>query len=196
MQAPRPAEPLRWIPGDRQAFGICYRELFRPLYIYAFSMLGDELSAEEAVQVVFLKLWEMGNRAEIGTSLKAYLYRAVHNACLNEIRHRQVKEVYRKHVTQGSTEAHHETPDHAAHYRSLEEAVRRSLSELPEQCRTVFQLSRFEQHRYREIAQRLGISEKTVENHIAKALRLLRQKLAGFMTLLATLSLHLQLPGL
>ena len=68
-------------------------------------------------------------------------------------------------------------------YPALETRLRLALCELPQQCRTVFQLSRFEELKYREIADRMGISVKTVENQMGKALRILRQKLKGFLTL-------------
>ena len=66
-------------------------------------------------------------------------------------------------------------------YKNLEEAIRQAMNALPEQCRTVFQLSRYEELKYREIATRLSISEKTVENHMGKALKLLRLKLADYI---------------
>jgi RNA polymerase sigma-70 factor (ECF subfamily) len=66
----------------------------------------------------------------------------------------------------------------------LEKKLRKALNELPEQCRIIFQLSRFEELRYREIAEKLGISVKTVENQMGKALKLLRVKLVDFLPLL------------
>ncbi len=70
--------------------------------------------------------------------------------------------------------------------------MRHALNELPEQCRTVFQLSRFEELKYREIASRLNISEKTVENHMGKALKSLRVKLIDFIAVIAVLFVHLK----
>jgi RNA polymerase sigma-70 factor, ECF subfamily len=75
-------------------------------------------------------------------------------------------------------------------HKNLEEKFRTALSELPEQCRTVFQLSRFEELKYREIASRLSISEKTVENHMGKALKLLRIKLVDFITVVILSIIH------
>lgn len=68
--------------------------------------------------------------------------------------------------------------------KELEQQFREALNELPEQCRTVFQLSRFEELKYREIADKLNISVKTVENHMGKALKLLRLKLVDFLPFL------------
>ena len=68
-------------------------------------------------------------------------------------------------------------------YQALETRLRLALGELPQQCRTIFQLSRFEELKYREIADRMGISVKTVEGQMGKALRILRQKLKGFLVL-------------
>jgi RNA polymerase sigma-70 factor (ECF subfamily) len=71
--------------------------------------------------------------------------------------------------------------------KELENKFREALNELPEQCRTVFQLSRFEDMKYKEIADKLDISVKTVENHMGKALKLLRTKLVDFLPLLLIL---------
>jgi RNA polymerase sigma-70 factor (ECF subfamily) len=75
--------------------------------------------------------------------------------------------------------------------RELEERLYTALNELPEQCRTIFQLSRFEEMRYREIADQLGISVKTVENQMGKALRLLREKLSDLLPLTIPFLLHI-----
>ncbi|MNV92364.1 RNA polymerase sigma factor SigV [compost metagenome] len=80
-------------------------------------------------------------------------------------------------------DTHHESASAKVEHSELEVQLRAALIELPEQCRTIFQMSRFEELKYREIAEQLGISSKTVENQIGKALRILRLKLADFLTL-------------
>jgi RNA polymerase sigma-70 factor (ECF subfamily) len=86
------------------------------------------------------------------------------------------------------SEIGHDT-DHAA-LRELREKIDEALNELPEQCRTIFQMSRYEDMRYREIADRLNISVKTVENQLGKALKILRTRLADYLPILALLFIN------
>ncbi len=167
------------------AFQQVFTTWYRPLHAYAFTLLQEEAMAEEMVQSVFVKLWERSDSLNLGGSLAAYLYRAVHNESMNYLKHLKVRQKHQLHVVHRS-----EHTDHAGRrlqVKELEARIGEALEELPEQCRTVFQLSRFEELRYREIAERLQISVKTVENHMGKALRLLREKLADFLVLLGIL---------
>ncbi len=170
-----------FLQGDVRAYEITYKELFKPLFIYALSILNDQAKAEGIVQNVFLKLWEKKETLEIQSSLKAYLYKAVHNHSLNEIKHRKVKQQYDTHLTHTMTHKETDSAERNASLKQLEGKLRQALSELPEQCRTVFQMSRFEDLKYKEIAERLSISPKTVENHMGKALKLLRGKLSDYL---------------
>jgi RNA polymerase sigma-70 factor (ECF subfamily) len=134
------------------------------------------------VQQVFFKLWERNATIAVKGSLAAYLYRAVHNESLNHIKHIKVREKHQMHVVHSSREPF-EAGHRGAQVREMESRIRQALTELPEQCRTIFQMSRFEELRYREIAERLQISVKTVEHQMGKALRIMREKLADFLVL-------------
>ncbi len=130
------------------------------------------------MQDVFFKIWERRELLEITTSLKAYLYRSVHNACLNHIKHQKVKQAY----SDFYRENHEEQDDHnPSDQQELEQQVMDAMDALPEKCREVFELSRFEGLKYREIAERLSISEKTVENQMGKAFKILREKLSVYL---------------
>lgn len=138
--------------------------------------------AEEVVQQLFLKFWEKRELLQVGTSMKAYLYKGVYNDSLNLLKHQKVKLKYQDYTLH--TADHLSDPASAKiELGELELKLREALNELPEQCRTIFQLSRFEELKYREIAEKLNISIKTVENQMGKALRLLRAKLADFLLL-------------
>lgn len=167
-----------------------FKTHFKNLHGYACSILRDEVMAEEMVQNVFYKLWEKKENIHVQQSIAAYLYRAVHNECLNYIKHTKVKAVYQAHVSYTENERG-DTSDPAA-LNELRNKIDIALNELPEQCRTVFQLSRFEDMKYREIADELGISVKTVENQMGKALRVLRTKLADYLPVLWLLFIHLK----
>lgn len=170
-----------FLQGDVRAYETTYKSLFKPLFIYAITMLKDHAQAEEIVQNVFLKLWEKKETIEIQTSLKAYLYKAVHNHSLNAIKHEKVKQQYESHLSYSMKNKQTDTTETNVSFKQLEGRLRQALSELPEQCRTVFQMSRFEDLKYKEIAERLSISPKTVENHMGKALKLLRGKMADYL---------------
>ena len=168
---------------DESAFETIYKNNFQSLYSYAFSILKNEMAAEEIVQNVFFKIWERASSLNIKGSMIAYLYRAVHNEALNHVKHLKVRSENKLQIIYGMDQ----TDDNAfknLQAKELETQLHKALKELPEQCRTVFQLSRFEELRYREIADKLVISIKTVENHMGKALRILRLKLIKYLPLI------------
>ena len=175
-------ESIGALPGqkDETAFEQVFKTHFKRLHAYAFTILRDEVEAEEMVQQVFFKLWERNETLSLTGSVSAYLYRAVHNESLNYIKHQKVRSNHQLHVAYSmKNEAEH--PAKKVIAGELEKKIHSALNELPEQCRTIFQMSRFDELKYREIADKLGISVKTVENQMGKALKLLRQKLADFL---------------
>jgi RNA polymerase sigma-70 factor (ECF subfamily) len=165
---------------DETAFEQVFKTYFKRLHAYAFTILGDEVEAEEMVQQVFFKLWERNENLSLTGSVSAYLYRAVHNESLNYIKHQKVRSNHQLHVAY-SMKNEVEHPAKKVMASELEKKIHSALNELPEQCRTIFQMSRFDELKYREIADKLGISVKTVENQMGKALKLLREKLADFL---------------
>jgi len=171
---------------DEATFERVFKTHYKSLHAYAFTMLKDEDEAEEMVQQVFFKLWERSENLSFSSSIPAYLYRAVHNESLNFLKHQKVKAGHQMHVAYSmkntSEQAHGKLTG-----KELEQKFREALNELPEQCRTVFQLSRFEDLKYKDIAEKLDISVKTVENHMVKALKILRTKLVDFLTLILIL---------
>lgn len=171
------------VKRDEAAFEQVFKTHYKNLYAYAFTMLKNEDEAEEIVQQVFFKLWDRSDQLSISGPIAAYLYRAVHNESLNFLKHQKVKEGHRLHVAY-TMKNNSEQPQGRMISKELESKFRDALNELPEQCRTVFQLSRFEDMKYKEIADKLDISVKTVENHMGKALKLLRIKLVDYLPFL------------
>ena len=168
--------------GERneQAFEKVFKSHFKNLLAYACTMLREEAAAEEVVQNVFYKIWERNEKLSISGSVTAYLYRAVHNESLNYIKHQKVVSIYQ---TQASNDmkVHTDTASRRVLLKELEAKLQHALNDLPEQCRIIFQMSRFEELKYREIAEKLDISVKTVENQMGKALKVLRIKLADYL---------------
>ncbi len=177
---------LRIQSGQLPAFEMLFKTYYQPLCRYANSYLKDSDGAEEVVQAAFIGFWEKKNSISIETSIKSYLYRTVRNSCLNELKHEQVKQKYRSAQTK-EEEKTSEPADHLAIHVELEEKVRQAIQRLPEQCRLIFTMSRFEELKYQEIADQLNISIKTVENQMGKALKLMRLYLKEYLPLIALL---------
>lgn len=169
--------------GSETAFEMLFRGLYNPLCRYAYSFLNDRDESEEVVQAAFINLWDKRSAIEIERSAKAYLYRMVRNSCLNSIKHERVRQKHIAHEMMVIEQVHEETAQ-VINANELEERIYEALKALPEQCRIVFQLSRFEELKYAEIAGQLGISIKTVENQIGKALKIMREQLKDYLPVL------------
>ena len=167
---------------DEASFEQVFKTHFKNLHAYACTITREEAAAEEVVQQVFVKLWERSEGLSISGSVPAYLYRAVYNESLNYLKHQKVRSAYGQHVVH-SMKNETEHAGKSLQLKELENRLAEAMNDLPEQCRTIFQLSRFEELRYREIADRLGLSIKTVENQMGKALKILRVKLVDFLPL-------------
>jgi RNA polymerase sigma-70 factor (ECF subfamily) len=178
-----------------EAFEEVFKSQFKALHAYACTILRDEVVAEDIVQQVFFKLWEKKDQLVINQSIAAYLYRAVYNDCLNHIKHQKVKQAHQAHTLHTSREGVDPVAGNIRG-RELEQKIAEALNQLPEQCRTIFQLSRFEELKYREIAERLNLSVKTVENQMGKALKIMRIQLAEFLPTLMASLLWMMIDGL
>lgn len=155
----------------RRLFDRYYPRLLSAVYAY----IPDEETCKDLAQDVFVELWNKRETLDIHTSLGAYLRRAAVNRALNHIK------VNRRTVLDESADRHDAADTSAQDIRHkneqerLETVLHAAIERLPEKCRLVFSLSRFEHLSHREIAEQLGISVKTIENQITKAMRLLRE---------------------
>lgn len=172
--------------GDTTAFEMYFKTYYQPLCNYALTYTKDKDEAEEIVQATFLSVWEKRNTLNIRTSPKSYLYAMVRNACLNVIKHEKIKQKYIGEEMALAAQGY-ESVTNTISSLELETRIQFAMEKLPEQCRLVFKLSRFEELRYAEIAMQLNISIKTVENHMGKALRIMREQLKDFLPLLFVL---------
>jgi RNA polymerase sigma-70 factor (ECF subfamily) len=172
--------------GDITAFEMLFRTYYQPLCNYAYTFVQDRDEAEEIVQTTFLAVWERRETLEIRTAVKPYLYAMVRNACLNVLKHEKVKKQHAV-VQLATSERSVESVARTVMASELETRIYQAMDVLPEQCRLVFKLSRFEELKYAEIAEQLNISIKTVENHMGKALRIMREQLRDYLPLLIVL---------
>jgi len=178
--------------GDEAAYEIVFKNFHRPLRLYAFLMVKDEAMATDIVQEVFYRIWLKRDKLFIKSSLKAYLYACVHHESLLQLKKQKRHTKYESFMI--DSEKNRVSAEDAAMkltHAQLEESLRQALNRLPEQCRTIFQLNRFEKMKYKEVAASLGLSVKTVESQMGKALKRLRFSLSEFLPILIFIVCHL-----
>lgn len=167
--------------GTAQDFETIFKTLYAALCRYALMHVKDTEEAEDVVQHIFVKLWQQKDQLR-PENLKSYLYRSVYHECVNRARHSQVKATYMDHNLRDIERNSQESHDPALG-KELEQRIREAIEHLPEQCGNAFKLSRFHHLTYAEIAEVMHISIKTVENHMGKALGLLRARLSDYLVL-------------
>lgn len=161
--------------NDEQAMDILFRRHYSFICRAVYRVLKDSNLAEDIAQEVFLGLWKKRENLNITSSVQAYLKKAAINKSLNYIRDQKIKFDDEEKLpllsnNQSTTQQQLEADD-------LQKQINDAIGSLPEKCRLVFSLSRFEEMSYQEIANELNISIKTVENQISKALKILRKLL-------------------
>jgi len=174
--------------GNEVAFESIFKAYYSRLCSYANTMLNDSEEAEEMVQNTFIVLWENRANVDIHTSLKSYLYRAVHNSCLNRIKHMKVRQEHSAYVLH-TQEEEVESTSHMVMGNELQQQINVAIEKLPPQCKRVFTLSRYENLTYAEIAAQLEISVKAVDKQMVRALRILREQLKDYLPLILLLLL-------
>jgi RNA polymerase sigma-70 factor, ECF subfamily len=164
--------------GEEQALEKVYKTIFRSLVHYASEITGHHFTAEEVVQDVFLKIWQTRSLLKINGSFKAYIFQSVHNHALNTLRQEKTK---KESVNQLSTEKIwkfisdtydlNENLTDRIFSDETEAIIEQIIKDLPEQCRIVFRMSRFDLLTNEEISIKLGLSVNTVKTHIYRALQ-------------------------
>lgn len=159
-------------------------QIFRMYYVgicqASYRILPDPAVAEDLAQDVLLELWRRRDELRITGSISAYLRRAVVNRTLNYIRDQRLNLMDGEDALQ-ETEGEEAVASVLLESKELQEKIDEAIENLPDRCRLVFVLSRFEDLSYAEIGEKLDISVKTVENQISKALKILRISLAPFV---------------
>ena len=165
--------------GDEAAFDAIFRAWYPSLVRAAESLVRSRAVAEEIVQDVMLELWKRRETLDANTSAQAYLFQSTRNRSLNYLRHERVERQAEPQLSR--SEAVDAPADSLMVEQEIHQAMRRAVDGLPERCREVFELSRTHGLKYSEIAQTLGISIKTVEAQMGKALRVMREELAPWL---------------
>jgi RNA polymerase sigma-70 factor (ECF subfamily) len=173
--------------GGKHAFETLFRLYYSKLVHIARGYLVYQQEAENIVQNVFLKIWE--NKECLGevSNINNYLYTMTKNLCLDQLKHEKVKRNYLDNSYRIKSEIQYKfIQDEAASLlleNELEEKIVQSMELLPEKCKNIFKKSRLEGLKHSEIAAELGVSHRTVDNHIASALRHMRLHLREFITI-------------
>ena len=166
--------------GDQLGFELLFKRYFEGLSHYAFRYLKDNQAAEDVVQDVFFKLWNKREQLRAEIEIKPYLFIAVKNTSLNQIKsNSRISDVDDDHF--GNMVVNNRTAADDMELHELEMRVKQVIDTLPPKCREVFILSRYEEKSYKEIAEHLNISVKTVENQMGKALKRLREGVGKYM---------------
>jgi len=180
--------------NDRSAFDSIFRKYYVQLCRFAYRFLFSQELAEEIVQDVFVRLWLQKNQINISNSLLAYLYTAVRNQSLNEIKKNRIHNFHLKESYKNQSlteEINQENHNDERLKKALDEACR----SLPPKCREIFELSRKDGLTYEEIAEYLCVSKKTVENQMGIAFHKLRQQLKPILHLISYLFLYFLFGG-
>lgn len=163
-----------------------FKEYYQLLTVYANKFLCDMDESRDIVQNVFARLIEKQQDTKIHTSVKAHLYTSVKNSCLNTIKKKTVHSKHHENIKYLSSE-YYEDSDEIFESTQLEYNIYKQIDNLPTQCKNIFKMNRFQTYTNAEIADSLGISKRTVETQISKALKILRIKISPLLTIILSL---------
>ncbi len=163
-----------------------FKTYFKPLVNFANKFLNDIDQSKEIVHDVFVRVWEKRHEMDLDNSVKSYIYRSVNNRCLNYIRDNK------KFLNNETTTEKPYSDNIIENLNAIEiqAIINRTLDSLPERTKQIFMMSRYDNLKYAEIAEKLNISIKTVEANISKALKELRKNLKQFLALIIILLLN------
>lgn len=160
--------------GDRATFKLIFEHFYGPLCDYAFTIVKNSHIAEDQVQEVFVNIWEQKDDWSPKGTIKSYLYKAVRNQSLNYLRHQRIVEDWKQDKTSSTNTTIHPKKETKADLQQLKQWIQEAIDELPEKRRRIYELSRNHGLTYKEIAQALDISIKTVETQMGRSLSHLR----------------------
>ena len=167
---------------DVTAYKKLFFDFFAPLWLFAKRYVEQKEVCEDIVQGVFFQLWKNRHCITITTSARNFLVTSVRNACIDWMRKKDLEATYREKLSIELMNEEDTTTLYAV--SELEERLNIALAKLPENVRHTFEMNRFDGKTYPVIAEECGISVKTVEAHISRALKLLRSELKDFLPLL------------
>jgi RNA polymerase sigma-70 factor, ECF subfamily len=173
--------------GDELAFEMLFRNYYKSLCFFCNKIVKDSAVSEEIVQDFFYHFWEKRDVLVLNSSVKSYIFKSVYNNALKHLRHLKIIQEHENYVKlQDSVQL----PDNYAETGEMIHIINHTLSQVPERTREIFELNRYEGLKYQEIADKLGISVKTVEAHISNLLKSFRINLRDYLTILILIILN------
>ncbi len=160
--------------GDRSAFGLLFEHFQESVFNFIAYKTGDRDLSEDILQETFLKVWRNREQLDESKSIKSFLFTMANNSAMNHFRHQKV---VHSHQAGYRLDLEGRSPQDIVESKEFYEQVLGAIENLPEKTRITFMMSRFEDLSYKEIAERTDVSIKTVESHMGKALRLIREKI-------------------
>jgi RNA polymerase sigma-70 factor (ECF subfamily) len=170
--------------GDMEAFETIFRAYYQSLCLFSLRYLKRTDLAEEIVQDIFVTIWDKRSSLQLETSLKSYLYRSVHNNSLKFLQHQKVVEKHAQHLMDRKEQFYYE-PVNNLQVAEVTKLLENAFASMPRKTREIFELSRDEGLKYAEIAEKLEISIKTVEAHMGNALKILRENLKEYLSIVS-----------
>jgi RNA polymerase sigma-70 factor (ECF subfamily) len=168
---------------DKAAFEELFRSYFTPLCSFAQKFVQDADEAKDIVHQVFINLWNKREAIDANMSLKSYLFQGVQNRSLNFIRDNKKLVKFDTPQNEAELGTYLDSTDHLESAEA-EARINEALDRLPDKCREIFLMNRFDNMKYREIAEKLKISIKTVETQMSRALKALRNDLSDMISVI------------
>lgn len=169
--------------GDKTAFEIIFHHYYPGLVLFANQFVFDKAEAEDIVQDFFVKFWQIKDQIEHTDTLKSYFFSSIRNSCINNLKHKKIKNNYLNWLSESSSHSLLYNEDLYV-VSELQEKLKRSLDLLPTKCREVFIMSRLKGMKNDEIADQLNISKRTVETHISNAIKVLRMQFKDYFVII------------
>ncbi len=171
---------IRMSNDDNLALELLFKKYYPQLVRFAYEIVKSKDQAEDMVQEVFVKIWHKRASITITSQVKSYLFVAVKNHCFNQLKLNERKYWMDEGMENDIRISTNESPSRID-AKQLEQNIQSAIDALPPRCGLIFKMSRFEEKTYKEIADILDLSVKTVENQMGKALMLMRNALAPYM---------------
>jgi RNA polymerase sigma-70 factor (ECF subfamily) len=188
MNIPETELLIKLKTGDKKAFEILFNQYFNALCHFGYNYVKSIEIAEDIVEDLFFRLWENRETLLLTISIKSYLYKSVHNQCLDFLKAEKVRENYKKSYSKGLLDVQKSLACQNSNDQlfgdELQVKIQTAIDSLPEQCRRIFMMSRFDELKYSEIAEKLGLSVNTIEKQMSRALHKLREALKEYLPIL------------
>ena len=173
--------------GDGSSFEIIYKSHYRRIFHFAHQYLHDKEICSNIIQDVFSSLWDNREKLANDTNLNAWLFTVTKNNCLKHIRNLKTEKRNLDKLTGQrmflNYDALNNLDTSQITFEEIEKIIQKTLDSLPPQCRRAFEMSRFDEKKYSEIAEEMQIAQKTVETHISNALKIFRVALKDYLPL-------------